>query len=176
MSAYIVFVLCGITVTRIWPIRSFQFYRTKIGLFKILDHSRAPWNVYSTTPWLVIHLLSLSGNIHLWVPTMYQEWLQVEQDLTNTLSSWGVHGTHPSHCMSFCMLFVSPNISWWKYRTEQNKYKALWHLLWNYPVHWYRLINQQVLLFRMTQYYQTESQFLHAHLWNLMILSVTLVK
>lgn len=106
-----------------------------------------------------------------YVPGMTLGWTR----LTNSLSSWGVHGTHPSHCMSLCMLFVSPNNSLWKYCTENNKYKTLWHPLWNYPLQWSRLINQQILLFRMIQCYQTKSQFLHAHLWNLKILSVTLV-
>lgn len=55
--------------------QSLQFYTEEIVLFKIPDHSRFPWNIYSAVLWLVIYSVSFSGNVHLWVPTMYQEWL-----------------------------------------------------------------------------------------------------
>lgn len=47
-----------------------------------------------------------------------------------------------------------PNNVWWKYCTGQNKYKALWNPRWDHPLHWCKLINQQFLLFTMTQLYQ----------------------
>lgn len=98
----LIFVLCGISVSSIWPIRSFWFYTLEVVLFKILDLSRAPWNIYSTTSWIVIPLLRRYSFMSAsYVPGMTPGWTR----LKNPLFLWDIHGTHPSHCMFFtCFL------------------------------------------------------------------------